>query len=40
MNPAELAAPVAEVSIWSMFLHASIVVQAVMISLLAASDWC
>ena len=40
MNPAELAAPVAEVSIWSMFLHASIVVQAVMIGLLAASVWC
>jgi biopolymer transport protein TolQ len=40
MNPADLAAPVAEVSIWSMFLHASIVVQAVMIGLLAASVWC
>ena len=40
MNPAELAAPVAEVSIWSMFLHASFVVQAVMIGLLAASVWC
>jgi len=40
MNPAGLAAPVAEVSIWSMFLHASIVVQAVMIGLLAASVWC
>ncbi|MDE2361923.1 MAG: protein TolQ [Hyphomicrobiales bacterium] len=40
MNPADLAAPVAEVSIWSMFLHASIVVQAVMIGLLGASVWC
>ena len=40
MNPADLAAPIAEVSIWSMFLHASIVVQAVMIGLLAASVWC
>ncbi|MFV0279260.1 MAG: protein TolQ [Rhodoblastus sp.] len=40
MNPAELAAPVAEVSIWSMFMHASIVVQAVMIGLLGASVWC
>ncbi len=40
MNPADLAAPVAEVSIWSMFLHASFVVQAVMIGLLAASVWC
>ncbi len=40
MNPADLAAPIAEVSIWSMFLHASIVVQAVMIGLLGASVWC
>ena len=40
MNPADLASPVAEVSIWSMFLHASIVVQAVMVGLLGASVWC
>ena len=40
MPAVELAAPVAEVSFWSMFLNASIVVKAVMIGLLAASVWC
>src|ERR1700722_4436461 len=30
----------AEVSIWGMFLHASLVVQIVMIGLLVASVWC
>ena len=40
MNPADIAAPVSEVSIWSMFLHASIVVQLVMVGLLLASVWC
>ena len=40
MNPVELASPAAEVSIWHMFLHASIVVQVVMVGLLAASVWC
>lgn len=36
--PAALAVP--EVSIWSMALHASFVVQLVMIGLLLASVWC
>ena len=40
MPAAEIAAPLAEVSIWAMFLNASIVVKAVMIGLMAASIWC
>jgi biopolymer transport protein TolQ len=44
MNPADVAAPLAsapvEVSIWSMVLHASLVVQLVMLGLLLASVWC
>src|SRR3954449_10335530 len=40
MNPADLAAPVAEVSLWSMFWSAHIVVKLVMVGLLAASIWC
>ncbi len=40
MPAAEIVAPAAEVSFWSMFLHASFVVQAVMIGLMAASVWC
>jgi biopolymer transport protein TolQ len=44
MNPAEiaanpLAAPVADITIWSMFWGAHIVVKFVMIGLLAASVW-
>jgi len=35
-----LAGPVAEVSLFSMFLSAHVVVKAVMIGLLAASIWC
>jgi len=40
MNPTDLAAPVAEVSLWSMFWTAHIVVKLVMVGLLAASIWC
>jgi biopolymer transport protein TolQ len=41
MNPADLAtAPIAEVSLWSMFWSAHVVVKLVMIGLLAASIWC
>src|SRR3954464_13060101 len=40
MNPADLAAPIAEVSLWSMFWTAHIVVKLVMVGLLAASIWC
>jgi biopolymer transport protein TolQ len=41
MNPADLAtAPIAEVSLWSMFWSAHIVVKLVMVGLLAASIWC
>lgn len=45
MNPADvasagLAAPVAEVSLWSMFWGAHFVVKIVMLGLLAASVWC
>jgi biopolymer transport protein TolQ len=45
MNPAEiaatpLAAPAADITIWTMFWGAHIVVKAVMLGLLAASVWC
>ena len=41
MNPADLAAsPIAEVSLWSMFWSAHVVVKLVMVGLLAASVWC
>jgi biopolymer transport protein TolQ len=43
MNPAEIAtAPIAapDITIWSMFWGAHIVVKAVMLGLLAASVWC
>jgi biopolymer transport protein TolQ len=45
MNPAEiaassLAAPAADITIWSMFWGAHIVVKLVMIGLLLASVWC
>ena len=45
MNAAEvagagLAGPIAEVSLWSMFWGAHLVVKIVMIGLLAASVWC
>ncbi|MEA2861036.1 MAG: biopolymer transport protein TolQ, partial [Methylobacteriaceae bacterium] len=41
MNPADLATgPIAEVSLWSMFWSAHIVVKLVMVGLLAASIWC
>jgi biopolymer transport protein TolQ len=44
MNPADvasgLAAPAAEVTLWSMFLSAHIVVELVMLGLLGASVWC
>ena len=45
MNPADvasagLAAPMTEVSLWSMFWGAHLVVKIVMIGLLAASVWC
>ena len=45
MNPAEiatspLAGQAAEITIWTMFWGAHIVVKAVMIGLLAASVWC
>jgi biopolymer transport protein TolQ len=45
MNPADiassgLAGPVAEVSLWSMFWSAHIVVKIVMLGLLGASIWC
>ncbi len=45
MNPADiaastLAAPASEVSLWTMFLSAHIVVKLVMIGLLGASVWC
>ncbi|MGJ0504415.1 MAG: protein TolQ [Methylocystis sp.] len=45
MNPAEiaaspLAAPAADITIWSMFWGAHIVVKIVMVGLLAASVWC
>jgi len=45
MTPAEiaaspLAAPAADITIWSMFWGAHIVVKAVMVGLLAASVWC
>jgi biopolymer transport protein TolQ len=35
-----LAAPGAEISLWTMFWHAHIVVKVVMLGLLAASVWC
>jgi biopolymer transport protein TolQ len=45
MNPADvaasaMAAPAAEVTLWSMFLSAHLVVKLVMIGLLGASIWC
>jgi biopolymer transport protein TolQ len=41
MNPADLATgAIAEVSLWSMFWSAHIVVKLVMVGLLAASIWC
>ena len=45
MNPTDVAAaavasPAAEVSLWSMFLSAHIVVKFVMLGLLGASVWC
>ncbi|MGB7127124.1 MAG: protein TolQ, partial [Methylovirgula sp.] len=45
MNPADIAtsalsAPAPEVTLWSMFLSAHIVVKLVMIGLLGASIWC
>jgi biopolymer transport protein TolQ len=45
MNPAEvtqvaLTAPSASLSIFALFLHAHLVVKAVMLGLLAASVWC
>jgi biopolymer transport protein TolQ len=45
MNPADIAAsgvasPAAEVTLWSMFLSAHIVVKIVMLGLLSASIWC
>src|ERR1700734_4186324 len=40
MNPADIAAQGAEVSLWSMFLSAHIVVKLVMLGLLGASIWC
>ncbi|MGP8232317.1 MAG: protein TolQ [Methylovirgula sp.] len=45
MNPTDVAAaaiasPAAEVSLWSMFLSAHIVVKLVMLGLLGASVWC
>jgi biopolymer transport protein TolQ len=45
MNPADIAAsgvssPAVEVSLWSMFLSAHIVVKLVMLGLLGASIWC
>ena len=45
MNPTDVAAaavasPAAEVSLWSMFLSAHIVVKIVMLGLLGASVWC
>jgi len=44
MNPTDvasgLAAPAAEVTLWSMFLSAHIVVKLVMLGLLGASVWC
>jgi biopolymer transport protein TolQ len=40
MNPTDLVAPVTEVSLWSMFWTAHIVVKLVMVGLLAASIWC
>jgi len=44
MNPAEIAVPLSgaatEVSIWSMFWGAHIVVKLVMVGLLLASVWC
>ncbi len=44
MNPADIASPLAaappDITIWSMFWGAHIVVKLVMIGLLAASVWC
>jgi biopolymer transport protein TolQ len=42
MNPADIAAgaPAPDITIWSMFLGAHIVVKLVMLGLLAASVWC
>jgi biopolymer transport protein TolQ len=42
MNPADvaLAAPQIDMSFWSLFWHAHIVVKLVMIGLIAASVWC
>ena len=41
MNPADIATgPIAEVSLWSMFWSAHIVVKLVMVGLLGASIWC
>jgi len=40
MNPAEIAAPAADITIWSMFWGAHIVVKFVMLGLLFASVWC
>ncbi|WP_321344914.1 protein TolQ [Breoghania sp.] len=36
----ELAAPVADISFFSLFMHAHIMVQVVMVGLIAASVWC
>ncbi|WP_319775123.1 protein TolQ [Breoghania sp.] len=36
----ELAAPVADISFFSLFMHAHIMVQVVMLGLIAASVWC
>ena len=42
MNPADVAqaAPQIDMSFWTLFWHAHIVVKLVMMGLLAASVWC
>ncbi len=40
MNPADVATPIAEVTVLTMFLNASLVVKAIMLGLLVSSVWC
>ncbi len=40
MNPADVAAPVADISIFGMFWNAHVVVKCVMLGLLFSSVWC
>ena len=40
MNPADVATPMAEVTVLTMFMNASLVVKAIMLGLLLSSVWC